>query len=271
MNRTSSAKRGLALGWLREPTLHFFVIGACLFALHHWFVGDPRTITVTDAIKAHVARRFTDQYGRAPSDAELSRAMRGWQEEEALYREALRDGLDREDATIRSVLADKVRARAALEVPRREPSQAELEKWLDEHRSLYELPLRYDYEAVTFAKTRPAEQELASYQQALTAGRNPTELGRPIAGGSLSAAELSAKFGAEFAASAPQPPWGRWQRVDAGAEWLLARVTGVQGGLPSVDELRPQLLTDWSRAEEKRAVDRALAQIVARYRFEERP
>ena len=258
--------------WLKEPMLHFLLIGALLFFLHRVFVGDARNIVLTAAIKANVARRFADQYGREPSVLELAKALRDWRQEEAFYREALRDGLDRDDATIRTVLADKVRARAVQEAPQRQPTQAELEQWLRDHQSGYEVPLRYEYELVTFAKTKAAERELESYQQALAAGKDPRELGRPIAGGSLSAEDLAQKFGAELAAPASaQAPSGAWRRLDGREQWLLARITRVQGGLPTVDELRPRLIADWSRAQEQQAVDRAVQQIVARYRFQERP
>ena len=89
---------------LREPTVHFFLLGALLFLLHHLIVGAPRTVAVTPGVRAEVARRFKDHNGRPPSDAEVEAALRDWKRDEALYREALRDGLDRDDATIRTVL-----------------------------------------------------------------------------------------------------------------------------------------------------------------------
>lgn len=265
-----SGSRAL-LHWLSEPTLHFFVIGALLFAVHHAFVRDPRTIVVTAGVKADVARRFADQNGRRPSPSELDQALGDWKREEALSREARREGLDRDDATIRAVLADKVRHRAALEAPKREPTQADLDRWLAAHQSLYETPLLYDYEFVSFDKTAAGEEQLGNYERSLAAGGDARALGRPIAGGALSAAALRDEFGAEFANEALRPPLGRWQRVDARDRWRLARVTRSHGGLPSADELRPRLVADWSRAEERRAVERAVDAVVARYRFEERP
>lgn len=260
-----------ALRWFKEPLLHFFVIGAALFVAHGVCVGERRTIVVTTGVRAYVARRFKDQTARAPSSAELTKALAEWKREEALYREALRDGLEREDATVRTVLADKVRARAALQIPTRQPSTEELERWLETHRSLYETPRRYEYELLTFAKTRSDERQLEQCEQALAAGREPSQLGRPLLGGMLTLEELRGRLGASFADQIAGLPLGHWQRFEGAEQWWLGRVTRTLGGQPSAEELRPRLIADWSRATEQRAVDRAVQQIVDRYRFEERP
>src|SRR5580692_3305322 len=151
-----------------EPIVHFFLIGALLFVAHRLVVGDPRVIVVTPGVRAEVARRFRDSHARPADPSELDGELRGWEREEALYREALRDHLDRNDATIRKFLADSVRAREALGIPKREPTEGELEQWFASHRILYETPRRYDYGAVAFAKTdRAASAERETYERAL--------------------------------------------------------------------------------------------------------
>jgi hypothetical protein len=260
-----------ALRWFKEPLLHFFVIGAALFVVHHACVGEPRTIVVTAGVRAHVARRFKDRTGRPPSSTELTKALADWKREEALYREALRDGLEREDATVRTVLADKVRARAALQIPTPQPTTEELERWLEMHRDLYETPRRYEYELLTFATTASGRRELEQYEQTLAAGKEPSQLGRPLLGGTLTLEALRSKFGANMAEGLAGLPLGRWQRFEGAEQWSLARVKRTLGGLPSAEELRPRLTADWSRDAEQRAVERAVQQIVDGYRFEERP
>src|SRR3954462_1633659 len=118
---------------LAEPVLHFFVLGVLLFAAHRVFVGAPRTVVVTPGVKAELSRRFQDANGGAPTGAELAADVHKWQIDEALYREALRDHLDRDDPGIRAILADKMRMRAAFELPKREPTAAELDAWLAAH------------------------------------------------------------------------------------------------------------------------------------------
>jgi len=258
---------------LAEPTVHFLVIGALLFVGHRLVAGDPRAVAITPGLKAELARRFRDSHdGRAPSAQELAGELRGWERDEALYREALRDRLDRNDGTIRTVLADRVRARVALAVPKREPTDADLDRWLATHRSLYEVPRRYDFGTVAFPKARPSSPaELERYQRLLREGADPGTLGRPIVGGNLTAADLERRFGPALAARIQGLPVGQWQRLDDDQNLLLVRVSSVEGGLPSADQLRARLAADWSYAERTRAIDQAVQAIVDRYHFQERP
>ena len=257
---------------LAEPTFVFFAIGALLFGAHRVIAGDPRTISVTPSVRADLSRRFRDHERRPPTPAELEDALSAWKRDEALYREALREHLDRDDATVRSVLADKMRARVALVLPKRTPTDAELEHWLQTHRALYETPLRYDYESIAFADSETSlERELERFSTALRAGENPASLGRPVVGGTLTDAELRARVGASVAERIPSLPIGSWQRVNGEGRVFLARVRRVVGGLPTLEELRPRLVADSTYAAEQQAIERETRRIVERYRFEERP
>lgn len=274
MSSPPGAWRRRATLLAKEPTLYFFLVGALLFVGHRVVVGDPRVVVVTPGVKADVERRFRDTHlGRPPSPGELNRNLRAWEQEEALYREALREGLDCHDATIRTVLADRVRARASAGIGKREPSTADLDGWLATHRSLYETPRRYDYETVVFSKSLPAAgAELEKYERALKAGVDARTLGRPILGGNLTADDLKEHLGAELAARlARLPVAGPWQRLESEKDLLLARVNAISGGLPGADELHERLLADWQFAEHKREADQSVQAVVDRYRVEERP
>jgi hypothetical protein len=252
--------------------VHFFVVGALLFVAHRAWVGDERVIHVTAGVRADVARRFRDHHGRAPTPAELATALSEWKRDEALYREALRERLDREDATVRAVLADKMRARAALEVSKRLPSDVELERWLVAHRDLYESERRYEYESIAFARSEPdADRQVESFLGELASGKQAPPLGRPVVGGTVGIAELRRRLGANAAERIAALPPGRWERVATGDAWLLVRVVRVTGGLPSVRDIRPRLIADFTYAAEQQAIERSLRSIVERYRFEEQP
>jgi len=249
----------------------FFALGALLFVAHRLVTGNPRVIAVTPGVRADVVRRFRDRTGRTPSAAELDGELGAWKRDEALYREALRDRLDRDDEAVRMLLVDRVRARAGLEVAKREPSPEELDRWLATHRSLYEAPRRYDYESIAFPKAQPsAAAQRERHEQALAAGAEARTLGRPIVGGTLTAEDLRQRLGPGLAARIQELPVGRWQRLESGDDLLLVRLNAIDGGLPPADELRARLAADWAFAERKRAVDEAVQAIVDRYRFEER-
>lgn len=234
-------------------------------------MGDPRAISVSPVLRDDLTRRLRDQSGRWPSSTELDAALLAWKTDEALYREALRERLDREDATVRTVLADKLRARAAAAFGKPEPSEGELDRWLAEHRSLYETPLRFDCDYVTFPKSSAtAEAERARFEAAVRAGASPAALGRTIFGNNLTGEQLREKFGTQLQERIGGLPVGEWHRLQTDTDLLLWRVNGVEGGLPGREALRARLVYDWQSEMRRRAVEREVDAIVARYRFVER-
>lgn len=253
-----------------DPTARFFAIGALLFVVHRLVTGDERTIVVTPGVKADVERKFRDHQHRAPTPAELQQALGDWKEEEALYREALIEELDRDDPTIRSVLADKMRARAALGVVPRKPSDAEIERFFAAHPELYAGPRRYDYESVTFPKSdADAAEQRAAFERALTEGKDARTLGRPIVGGKPDADTLRRRVGEPLSALIMSLPPGRWERAENDAGLLLVRLKGVESGVLPLAQLRPRVIADLLAAERQQAVDRAAEAVVQRFHFEE--
>ena len=256
---------------LREPALHFFVLGALLFGAHHLVAPAPRTIVVSRGLKADLQRRFRDDQGRAPTAAEQAQALRDWQRDEALFRQALAEKLDQNDRAIRAVLIDKLRARAVQQVPAREPTEPELADWLKTHQRLYETPKRYALEWLSFAKAQAsAAEERAAIEQKLQGGVDARSLGRPHFGAKVTAEELNDRLGAQLSAQVATLPLGQWQKSESPSELLLVRVDQVEGGLPSAEELRPRLILDCSAALREQEAKKVLDELVAQYRFEER-
>ena len=272
MASAANPGRSLLRRLFGERLLHFFFIGALLFIAQRWVVGDPRTILVTPGLQAELRRRFQDLNGRKPDPVEFAKALAQWERDEALFREAQRERLDRDDPSVRAALVDKMHSLAALEVSKREPTQADLDAWLAAHRRNYESPLRYDFEFVTFPKAEPAaEAQLERFSAALEQGASAATLGRSVAGGNLTEADMLARIAPELAALIPRLAIGKWRRIETPQALLLARVTHVEGGLPSAEVLRPQLIVDWTFADRQRAVERVLQRTVARYRVEQGP
>ena len=123
--------------------------------------------------------------------------MRSWERDEALARQAKREGLDRNDRTIRAVLADHLRARIAQGIPNRQPTAADLDAWLARppQRLRDAAALRLSGDRVP-AVTQVGAAELAKIQRALASGVDARTLGRPLVGGNLTAPELAERLGA---------------------------------------------------------------------------
>lgn len=190
---------------LREPLLHFVVLGAALFGLYGWMnkgVGAPNEIVVSHGQMESLRAQFERTWQRPPTAQELGGLVDGWVREEILYREGLALGFDRDDPVVRRRVSQKVEFIADGDAPYA-PSQAELEEWLHQHQSDYRVDAIYSLRQVYFDPTRHGERLDAD----LDAARKRLARGDVVEGdatmlpGSLDRApsgEVARIFGAEF-------------------------------------------------------------------------
>ena len=98
-----------------RPMLHFFVIGALLFGadrVRSGWLSEPEllgTIAVDAPTLDRLSREALAQTGRLPDARQLAALAARWADEEILYREALRIGLDQIDPVVRTRLVRNMR------------------------------------------------------------------------------------------------------------------------------------------------------------------
>ena len=88
---------------LREPLLHFLLLGTAIFAAYSLFSrgrGDePGNIVISAGQVASIELGFTRTWHRPPTREELEGLLRDRVREEVYYREAMALRLDRERAS----------------------------------------------------------------------------------------------------------------------------------------------------------------------------
>ncbi|MGH9365041.1 MAG: hypothetical protein ACRD1B_07235 [Thermoanaerobaculia bacterium] len=104
---------------LREPLVHFLLLGALLFLGFKWKGGGSAPgsshIEVTPGQIEHLASGFALTWQRPPNEAELKGLIDDYVKEEIATREAVAMGLDRDD-----IRAQEEGASGALRAPSRE-------------------------------------------------------------------------------------------------------------------------------------------------------
>ena len=87
----------------------FFIIGLTLYLIDIGFnSSDKKEIYISDQEIISLVNAWKSQVGRNPNDDEITRIINNLVEEEILYREALKLGLDKEDRIIKRRLAQKI-------------------------------------------------------------------------------------------------------------------------------------------------------------------
>ena len=123
----------LKLRLLREPLLHFLVLGAALFGL--FSIVDkksaeaPTKIVVSAARVSALADRFARTWRRAPTEQELQGLVEDYIRDEVFYREGRAAGLDRDDFVIHRRVRQKMEL-LAEDMTTAEPSDEQLAAYL---------------------------------------------------------------------------------------------------------------------------------------------
>ncbi len=255
---------------LREPLLHFLLLGAGLFVLYRLVAGEdvaPNEIVVTSRTVEGLADNWQRTWQRPPTQTELDGLVEDYVREEVLYREALATGLDRDDTIVRRRLRQKMEFVTDDLAAQVEPSDAELQEYLDQHPDAFRRPARVTFEHLYFNGDRRGERAGADAAAALTllqssaSQRQASKLGDPIALAStyegIAVDELDRLFGDGFAAQILALPQGQWAGPsESGYGLHLVRVIEViPGSLPQLGDIREQVARDLLAERRKRLSD----------------
>ena len=129
--------------WMREPLLHFILLGAVLFGVDHMIAGradDPHTIAVDASADERARQAFHQEHGRDPDADELQALRRPWLDNEVLYREGIAMQMDKGDPAIRDRVIFKMLnlIEAGLATPTLD--ETALRQWFAENRAKYDQP-----------------------------------------------------------------------------------------------------------------------------------
>lgn len=266
--------------WLREPLLHFLLLGLVIFGAFAVLAPverAPSSIVVTqDVIDAQV-EAFARTWLRAPTPREIDGLIREYVREEVYYREGMALGLDRDDTVIRRRLMQKLEFVAEAESTAVEPTDDQLRAWLETHRDAYRTESRVSFEHVFLSTDRRGDrlvQDAAQLLAELRAGGStvdpaafgdPTMLERVFADTPIN--DLAAQFGDSFATELAPLPLGEWLGPIKSSYGIhLVRVSArEEGRTPELDEVRDAVRRDWLNDQRSTANETYYRSLLQRY------
>ena len=270
--------------WLRDPLLHFLVLGIAAATLYLAAdrpseVEAREPIVLTEGDIAWLRSSFERTWQRPPFASELDGLIEARVREEVMFREALRLGLDRDDAVVRRRLAQKLEFIAKDLGAGLSPTDEELRERLEERRAEYTTPPRRSLVHVYFNPERrgPSVEEDARTElerlrasEALTPEQLDTLGDRFLLRTQYpptSQTELAREFGAGFAEAVFEVEPGIWSGpVRSGYGLHLVLVVDVEEArLPDFEVLRPRLLDDLVEERREANLERFYAELGSRY------
>jgi hypothetical protein len=236
--------------FLKDPLVHFLLIGASLFALSawrgEWIRGGRERIVVS-----------ADQLlkGRAPTDEELAALIEPTIRDEVLYREALALKLDVNDDEVRRRLVDKMNYLTQDTADPAPSSDAELRRFYDESPARFETPELATFDQVFFSPAERGDSVEAVAKAgvaALRSGRSPDEVGdhTPLRGTYENAPrdQVEVLFGDAVAEALFTMSPGDWTgpfKSDFGLHAVRLRARSVPR-LPPFDEIRDHVAAEFA-------------------------
>lgn len=260
---------------LREPLVHFLGLGALLFLLYGWVRGGvldaPDEIVVSRWQLESLQMQFQRVRQRLPTPEELQGLVDSWVREEVFYREGLAAGLDRDDPVVRRRVGQKIEFMMDV-APQVEPTNAELQSWLDAHADRYTIEPRYSLRQIYFDPARHGKK----IDETIAAALSALKARKPVAGDltmlpaeldAATASDIERQFGVEFAKSLKGLPVGGWNgplRSEFGLH--LVELSASDPGRPAtLGEVRAGVERDLQEARSEAAKKAYYEELRAKY------
>jgi hypothetical protein len=251
--------------WLREPLLHFVLLGGLLFAIDHYLVareGDPRTIVVGASVDSEARKTFKEARGRNPNADELYALRRVWLDNEVLYREGLALQLDKGDSAIRERVIFKALSTVNAGLKQPPVDDGILRAWFGKNRARYDEPARYDFQEAVLTGDN-SESAVRSFVAALNAGTPGDASAGLRVFRDRPRPNIVESYGEDFARSLDEATPGEWRALRTRNGWRAILPGSASPPKPAdYDQVRGVVLQDWSdivMSEQRSAAVRSLA------------
>ena len=272
----------MKLPLLREPLLHFLVLGAALFGLFSLVdkkdAEAPAKIVVSASRVATVADGFARTWRRPPTEQELQDLVEDYIRDEVFYREGRAAGLDRDDVVIRRRVRQKMEF-LAEDMAAAEPSDAQLAAFLASHPDRFRTEDRLTFRQVFLSATRRGRaldddaRQIADTLVRASAPEDTATLGDPFLLGeefrAMSQSDVARTFGDGFAKRLSAIEAGRWEGPipsSFGVHFVFVNER-AKGNLPPLDSIREAVQREWLNARRIEVEQNLYRRLRDRYRI----
>ena len=153
----------------KEPLVHFFVLACAIFLLEYWVSqGQKDNIIISQQSIDFLIKQRENLELRQLDDQERDATINQFIEDEILYKEAYKRGLDQGDSRMRRNLIFKMRGLLTSEIG--ESTDESLLDWYTQNQQRYTLPENWSVEQIFFSHGSAFNQSLL---QQLKDGLNP--------------------------------------------------------------------------------------------------
>ena len=251
---------------LRSPFFGFLLVGSLLFLLDSLARSDRQTIVVSAAQQQRLSTLWESQTGSSATPEQLDSLVSNWIEQEILYQEALRLGLDHEDSIVRRRMIQKLSFIAESD-PSGTEAEVSLEDYYQKNLKNYTLPKRYTFEQLYFQRKADADEALTAIKR----GEKSNAFGNSSMLNSQYAfrtqLEIDTTFGTGFAEKIVNNELASWQGPFlSGLGFHLIQIKNVhEAEVTPLSAIRDRVKIDFQRDQEVSARKEFVRNLSKRY------
>jgi peptidyl-prolyl cis-trans isomerase C len=269
---------------LREPLLHFLLLGVALFGISRFVkpaadrtaVSRQIVLTLDDLRQLQIG--FAAQWQRPPTGPEMIGLIENRIKEEILYREALAMGLDKDDTIVKRRMAQKMEFLAEDVSAAHEPTTDELKTWFARNTAMFSQPARVTFRHLYFSPDRRGKNAWSDAKAALgkLSGKPASWPGAAALGDPFmfqdfmadrTSDQIAKDFGPPFAKALFVQEPGAWTGpIESGYGWHLVFVDSLTPQRSSAfEEVEPEVKTAWLATRKAEAWDKAYKAMRSKY------
>jgi hypothetical protein len=265
---------------LKEPLLHFLVLGALLFAVYSWLnrsLPDNKsaagTVRITSNEIAWLKETWSRQWQREPTRDELRGLVTDFLKEELLAREARALGLDQNDTIVRRRLAQKLEFLVQDTSSLAEATEGDLRRFYDANPERFQTDAHISFTHVFFSREKraAAATEAKAALDDLARGAHPADFGdRLLVDSEIVDADMQSvagQFGQEFADAVFTLKPDAWNGpIESGYGLHLVRVSEVKPAKRrEFSEVKTQVLEYWREQRQRQDNEKYFASLLKKY------
>jgi len=254
---------------LREPLVHFLLLGVLLFAADAVltkFNDSRRVIDIPEVVKSEAHDLFVSSMKREPTAKDMKQVLERWVDNEVLYREGIALGLDKGDQNIRERVIFKALSvtQSNINLPASSPEQLEI--WFQAHSDRYALDDRFNFFEAAVAGSASTEQ-LIQFASALN-GKGKSDLesslrifkDRPRK-------SLNDAYGDKFAMDLAALKPGIWVVLNSKSGPVVVQLEQFsKGQAVKYSDVSERVLADWQQDTMAQLTSQAIRDLGKKYR-----
>tara|TARA_B100001250_G_C19701112_1_gene744811 strand:- start:173 stop:982 length:810 start_codon:yes stop_codon:yes gene_type:complete len=259
---------------VKQKLLIFFSIGLMIFAIDIVFNEDSSNkVTIYESELDSLINTWVTQVGREPTNEEIDGIIKQLIDEEILYREALKLGLDKNDIIIKRRLAQKI-SFLKQESISRNPSEDAIRDYYNINKEDYLVESTFTFSHLYFSKDNQAQSRSIKALESIRQGEESSLFGDPFLLGKnfsiKTSRELNRSFGNQFSESIKNLEIKEWDGPISSeyGEHLVFLNSYTESFLPELDQVRSIVISDILARDQSQSTAKYLEELRKEYEIE---